>query len=160
MDKKSMIVVVMSVFIAIFAINAVTALSWAATTPLYTVRMEQASNKMNFLPTGINEFTYVTEKGYTMNCEVSGFCSTNSLDYCTEYGTTCLNTCPFTCEHTCPDTCKGYTCDDTSCQSTCDTCLETCPCTISCGPTCQDSCDYGSRCPPTYWVTCGSSCDV
>ncbi len=34
--------------------------------PLYAVRMDQASSKMDFLPTEQNTFTYVAEDGYSL----------------------------------------------------------------------------------------------
>ena len=150
MDRKS-IVVVISVVVVGLAVTAVTARSWT-TTPLYTYRMEQASNKMNFLPTEMAGFTYTAEKGYTIPFETVNLSGDTPLDtWQTPY--TCIYS---TCEYTC-ETCDAPTCPDT-CPATCNTCAYTCACTVSCGPTCQDSCDYG-RCPRTYWETCGDSCD-
>lgn len=142
MDRKSISVVLMSIVIVGLTITAVTARLWTTTTPLHTYRMEQASDEMNFLPTEMAEFTYNAEKGYNITFEI--------LENFEDVALVTWQT-PYTCIYS---TCK-YTC------TTCDgpTCLETCPCTVSCGPTCQDSCDYG-RCPPTYWETCGSSCDI
>jgi hypothetical protein len=63
--KQRMTFVVMSVIFAALAVT-VTA-SALPSTPLYTYRMEQASNKMHFLPTEMNGFTYIAEKGYTLD---------------------------------------------------------------------------------------------
>jgi len=151
-DRKEMSIIVVIVVVVFLAVTAVTARSSLSSTPLYTVRMEQRSSKMNFLPTPVNEFTYTTEKGYVLNYEVcvGHYCSAAPLGKCTQYSTTCINTCPNTCVNTCPDTCDGYTCDDTSCQNTCEgpTCEWTCG-NPTCDPTCEDP-----------WTCMLSSCDM
>ena len=152
MDRNRVSVVVMSIVIVGLAVTAVFARSWTTTTPLYTYRMEQASDKMHFLPTEINEITYNTEKGYTLTFETVKTAEDIPLDTWQTPWTCIYSTCEYTCK-----TCDAPTCPDT-CPATCNTCAYTCACTVSCGPTCQDSCDYG-RCPRTYWETCGDSCD-
>lgn len=149
------------IVLAVCAATYATAHSWTST-PLYTIRMEKASNKMHFLPTAVNGFTYTTENGYTLNYDVTS-CDADPLGKCTRHETTCLVTCPVSCAGTC-DTCQGiYTCDDTSCQPTCpgtcdDTCWVTCSiwCTVggsTCKPTCELTCN---TCP---W-TCENTCAV
>ncbi|KYK37620.1 MAG: hypothetical protein AYK19_00010 [Theionarchaea archaeon DG-70-1] len=100
-------------------------------TPLYTVRMEQASSEMNFLSTEMNNFTYTTGNGYTLNYDVSGGCCNGGklLGTCsnTQCGPSCWNTCAgFTCsgEPTCSDTCPKWN----TCHITCSgyTCVEPC----------------------------------
>jgi hypothetical protein len=152
MDRRKVSLAPVIVVLTLLAITCVTAHSLISNTPLYTLRMEEASNKMNFLPTAMNEFTYLTEEGYKVNHEVSGFCSTEPLDHCTSFYTTCGVTCPSICEPT-SDTCNGYTCDDTSCQSTCDTCLDTCP------YTCWSSCSTCSTCAGGGY-TCDGPCII
>lgn len=133
-----MLIAVVGVAFVLFAVTAVTASTWALNTPLYTVRMEKASNKMNFLPTAVNEFTYVTEKGYNLDYCAAGGCGVQPLATtpaetcwtCPDTVCTCLVSCGGTCTETCPDTCE-YTCDDPTCYDTCEhTCRYTCekPC--------------------------------
>lgn len=131
------------------------AVTWVAAdfetsdTPLYMFRMEQASNKMGFLPTKITEFTYTAEYGYYQNCNILGN-DGEILFITTEV--TCI---PVTCEVTCPDTCWG-TCDDPTCVFTCgDTHWSTCPDT--CEQTCPDTCEQ--TCPNTCEHTCRYTCD-
>lgn len=124
------------------------------TSPLYTIRMEQASSEMNFLPTAVNEFTYSTEKGYSLTYGVAGCCVTpialTEGIPCKVTFETCVKTC-LTCS-TCGSTC-GYTCG-CSCGFTCDTCVATCGNT--CNPTCNAiTCD---SCIDTC-ITC-SSCSL
>jgi hypothetical protein len=143
----------------VLAATLVTAGSQATTTPLYMVRMEQQSNKMNFLPTAVTEFTYTTEsgvilgmaKGYVGESLITGepFCYLTD-ETCKETCYTCKATC-YTCS-TCSSTC-GYTCG-CSCGFTCDTCIATCGTT--CNPTCDAiTCD---SCIQTC-ITC-SSCSL
>ena len=54
------------------AVTCVTASTSLCNTPLYTFRIEQASSKMNFLPTAMNEFTSTTEKGYNLTYDTFG----------------------------------------------------------------------------------------
>lgn len=138
------------------AVIAVTAYPRTSATPLYVMRMEQASSKMNFLPTEMNPFTYTTEKGCVLNCDVatrycSGArpCDTTPGDTCEP---TCLKmtcyTCELSCYLSCWETCVIGTCEPTcnsfTCQYTCYTCDQpTCP--ETCEPTCEE---------PTCPVTC------
>ena len=105
---------------------AVTATSLGSNTPLYTVRMEQASSKMNFLPTEMNEFTYTAEKGYTIDYDLQADYDYSVLPL---GGPTCQHTCPYTCSLTCPNgICQDKTCGHPICQPTCGyTCEVTCP---------------------------------
>ena len=106
-------------------------------TPLYAFRMEQASSKMNFLPTAVNGFVYTAEEGYNFNYSATGCCGdVKPLDTsdatptcaltCYPTSCTCWQTCPYTCAATCP-----VTCDDPTCPNTCP---------VTCVPTCTDSC--------------------
>jgi hypothetical protein len=139
--------------LVLVAVACVTASSLAAHTPLYTVRMEQVSSEMHFLPTVMNAFTYTAESGYTLGFNVSG--GGGAVVRGTD--ATChpsCSTCPITCEQTCPNTCIPtcpYTCDDPTCPYTCpQTCDDpTCPYTCE-GPTCSG---------PTCYVSCGGTCD-
>ncbi len=131
MDKK---IVTAGIALALCVATCITASS-QTTTPLYTYRMEQVSSKMNFLPTERTTFTYTTEKGSALNCDVSPCGDKTPLS-------TLWQTCAPTCLTVCPDTCD-----------TCDTCvtfqgIATC---ASCKPTCQLTCD---TCPWTCEDTC------
>ena len=112
--------------------------------------MEQASSKMNFLPTSVNNFFYTTEQGHTVNCSMAGCCGRSQLRMTSPYDMYCETCGPGTCDSTC-DTCES-TCEST-CYSRCpSTCQETCPSTR--GYTCPVTC---STCnPPTCHDTCGS----
>jgi hypothetical protein len=147
------------------------------TTPLYTVRMEQASSEMNFLPTAVNGFTYNTRKGFTVNHEGSACCSaqllsTGSVDTCYGYSTcdgsyTCWQTCygythgGATCLPSyCAWTCTPETCSPTYCSFTCvfiDTCMGTCSST--CPSTCQTCLGQGYTCDVTSCQSTCSTCD-
>ena len=48
------------------ALTAVTAYP-PSHTPLFTVRMEQVSSEMKFLPTAVEEFVYTAEQGYELD---------------------------------------------------------------------------------------------
>lgn len=151
MNKK------MSLLVASIALVGITALSIAgsmtAHAPLYTLRMEQVSNKMGFLPTEMNGFTYTAESGHTLNWAAAGCCSdvkplstSPGSTYCEScIPETCEESCEWTCFETCPYTCstcqgQGHTCDNTSCQATCwDTCWYTC-CTCKYCQTTEPSC--------------------
>jgi len=138
MDRKQkMSVAAIGIAIMSLAVACAAASSQTFNTPLYTLRMERASSKMNFLPTAQNAFTYTTENGYMLNYNVSGECCgvissrTNINPTC--WPETCFETCPWTCFETCPP----YTCDETSCQDTCSTCDQwTCG-----GWTCVSTCE-------------------
>jgi hypothetical protein len=116
MSKKLHLVLIGAavVFLAMACVSARTSPS----TPLYTMRMEQASSEMNFLPTAVESYNYTAESGYSLNCTV------------TEYrgGATPLGT---------EFTCGGDTCQPT-CLPTCrPTCWDTCPKTcVTCAPEC------------------------
>ena len=141
MDRKHIIIAAtISGVLVLLAVTLVTATPFTST-PLYTLRMEKASNKMHFLPTEMNTFAYAAEQGYTLHYGVTG-CSDDLLGKCTDYDTTCGVTCPVSCSGTC-DTCSGVTCDATSCQPTCYTCE---------GPTCSNTC------PGSQWTCLLSSC--
>lgn len=118
----------MSATVIFLAVTTATASPLTVKTPLYTVRMEQASNKMNFLPTEMNGFTYTAEKGYTMNydilecycaeplivtwqptCEFYPTCDT--CETCVTCGTCYPDTCPWT---------KWINCRNTQVYPTCD----------------------------------------
>lgn len=124
MDKKTVIAVGVAIMVAAAGVSAA---SWTKT-PLYTYRMEQASNTMHFLPTKMNTFSYTAEKGYTLTHSAG----TNSL---ISPQWTVIETCPNTCVNTC-GTC-ALTCE------TCDTCGETIYGTPTCKYTCQPSCLCG-----------------
>jgi hypothetical protein len=167
MERRKVSFVMICVVAVACAIVFVTASALAANTPLYTVRMEQASHKMGFLPTAINEFTYTAEKGVTVEY-TSGYgnstspystgyytCPDETCEHCLTYppAVTCQSTCEPTCQSpTCPNTCQN-TCPNT-CQNTCpNTCQNTCPqtCPNTCQNTCPVTCD-GVSCP----LTCDS----
>lgn len=112
--------------VAVFVAAAlVTASSPVFSTPLYTYRMEQHSDGMNFLPSTVNSFTYTAENGYTL--DYTGCCGivpsdvepTNEQHLCQwsveTCPLTCLNTCPNTCVQSCPNTCSAPTCEGSTC---------------------------------------------
>ena len=164
MDKKLSLVII-SVGIAVCITAVVTASQYTVDTPLYTVRMEKASSKMNFLPTAVRGFMYTTEKGYILNCG-SSKCLEGVQPLDTGVWTCYYSTCGgSTCYLTCPESCLG-TCNDPTCPDTCpDTCNPTCDlitCRISCGFTCWETC--WETCPitcddPTCGDTCGDTCE-
>ncbi|MGD2248437.1 MAG: hypothetical protein PVF58_08520 [Candidatus Methanofastidiosia archaeon] len=168
MDRKISVILCAAAVLCIA--TSITGSMWT-TTPLYRLRMEQASNKMNFLPTRMNGFTYTAESGYNVNYCV-GSCNVNPLEELTVQDT-CPNTCDdYTCIETCPDTClntcSGNTCEQTcsnTCLNTCsgDTCEQTCSntCPLTCGNTCQNTCPNtcsGNTCDGSY--TCKSTCET
>lgn len=154
MNRRQKLTAVMSVAVVSLAITCVTASPWTANTPLYTFRMEQASNKMNFLPTAVNGFIYSTEKGYALNYDAAGYCGAtpygtyDTCGECTTIEITCWS-CWYTCLNTCPNTCEN------TCVSTCGTCAQTCPST--CKNTCPNTC--WNTCPNTCWATCWNTCE-
>jgi hypothetical protein len=187
MDRKKMLCALAGAVALSCVVLFATAGSLMANTPLYTVRMEQASNKMNFLPTAVNEFTYTAEKGYTLeygflNCCIDG--ATPRVDTTgTCWGYTCTPSCVgYTCSGwTCFKSCEQWTCYGITCDISCGyfTCQvpETCPhtCPLSCSGTCvtcpgqgwtcddtscQETCSTCSEtCPDTCWETCdGPTC--
>ncbi len=131
MKRKTTSLVVISAAAVALVVIAATAGSLLADTPLYTLRMEQLSSEMHFLPTAVNGFDYNTENGYTMDHDVAAYSSPlfgDTVFQKTCWGITCTDptcpeTCPATCYLTCPNTCGN-------------TCPATCPAT--CNPTCND----------------------
>ncbi|MGC1121456.1 MAG: hypothetical protein WBA22_10225 [Candidatus Methanofastidiosia archaeon] len=140
MNRKNVAVALTIIGIVVIAGTSVTASISAMHAPLYILRMEQASNSMNFLPRAVNGFTYTAEKGYELNlgigesCNINGYCGNLSPystgdDTCWTCDTcvtqceqnTCLATCATcaTCPATCPATCEGATCSGATCSSTC-----------------------------------------
>ncbi|MBU7022559.1 MAG: hypothetical protein HXS40_00200 [Theionarchaea archaeon] len=156
MEKKMLSIAAMGIVVALFAVMFATASSLMAGTPLFTLRMEQASSKMSFLPTVMNGFTYNTENGYTLNRCAVGYCGVGLRGTdatCHPSCDTCAATCPDTCYNTCPDTCNS-TCPVT-CPATCySTCPYTCDDPVTCQGehTCEETCGY--TCP----FTCGGTC--
>lgn len=163
MDRRKMVIAEVSVVSVVLAVAFIASGSLAAHTPLYTVRMEQASSKMNFLPTERSNFVYTTEEGCNLDFNAVGCCNSakllDTVDTCclttpcvTCNGDTCSVTCPATCPNTCPNTC--YTCPYTCNQPTCvgDTCEDpTCGTCVPGGPTCvYNTCTPTkcARCPP------------
>ncbi len=119
--------------VTLLAVTCVTAASWSDT-PLYTLRMEQASSEMNFLPVERSGFTYTAEKGCSLDYDGAGCCFVKPLEEPT-YWETCS---------TCESTCEGGTCEGT--------CYSTCPNTCAtCEPTCEQN---------TCWNTCDSTCST
>lgn len=182
--KQKMILVVVSAAVVLFAVTAVTASS-SQNTPLYTMRMEQASSRMNFLPTAVNDFTYAAENGCTVNYDDVGYCGdellvTHQADtwctcwpFCetTEYTCESQPTCPITCntciiptcDFTCPPTCQGATCTAPTCPDTCTG--PTCDQSTCSGNTCEGTCDGDgytcdqTSCQPTCY-TCPPTCET
>ncbi len=141
-----MISVAVGVALACLTLTFVTATTSHSNTPLYTLRMEQVSSHMNFLPTAVNKFTYITEGGYTLKCRVCGrFDGVNPFA-------------PVTDEPGCTEA-PMFTCRETICVTTCPTCTNTCPntCQVSCNGTCYASC-YGTCYEQTYQVSCYGTC--
>lgn len=166
MIKRNYLIVLITVTIIFFAITCITATSYMKSneTPLYILRMEQASSKMSFLPTVVSEFTYSTEKGYVLKCgpiraceedfieSTEAPCDTRETDgLCTYYEITCGSSCE-TCEtcYTCEPSCGG------SCEPTCSTCPPTCP--YTCPATCPVTCD-GYTCDQTSCQNTCSTCE-
>jgi hypothetical protein len=71
LDKSKKSLVVISVAITFCTVTFATASSLTLNTPLYIVRMEQASSEMNFLPTEVNGFTYTAVKGCELTYDIS-----------------------------------------------------------------------------------------
>jgi modification target Cys-rich repeat protein len=153
MDKKWTIVLISAALVSL-AIACVTATSSACRTPLYTVRMEQQSSKLNFLPTEVSQFAYTAQKGYNVDYHVAACCYAAPLS--TSPASTCNPSCFDTCEDTCEDTCFE-TCEYTCSTCTDPTCPATCPATCStCNPTCDEP-TCASTCPSTCAYTCAYS---
>ncbi len=167
MNKKQMMyIAVVSMTALSLAVVAVTARSEPLNTPLYTFRMEQASSEMNFLPTDKNTFTYMSEKGYTLEYNAANSCceailGTSSYETCYSYYT-CVGyyTCSQTCDgfthggYTCLPTCYNWwTCNLYTCSLSCNdfTCVGVFTCMGTCVQTCPETCD---TCYDTCWSTC------
>ncbi len=151
--QRRILAAALGTFLIMLAISTLVASS-QVNTPLYALRMEQASSKMNFLPTEMNGFTYSTEQGYIFDYGAQGCCGGATPNLVT------FRTCDGTCtEPTCPDTCR-LTCDDPTCANTCpatcpltcDTCDQTC---ASCEETCS-GCEITieSSCTPISCLIC------
>jgi hypothetical protein len=148
MDKKASAAVACTGIL--LAMTVVTASS-QEDTPLYTMRMEQASSEMHFLPSAVSEFTYTAEPGVVFSYAVTGYCG--EPFYFTEspcevtIGATCDSTCWPSCGYTCGSTCGftcntciatcGFTCNPTCDAITCDSCMQTCITCSSCSLTCS-----------------------
>ena len=136
--QKRVSIAVISVSIMSLALACVTASPPTSNTPLYTFRMEQASSESNFLPTAVNEFTYNTKNGYTLNW---GFVTDGSFPYNGSGGVFELwYPTQYWREHTCSKyqgTCIGLTCD-----------IRTCICTCHYGILCWESADVFCWC---FW---------
>jgi hypothetical protein len=154
MNRKNVIATVTLIGIAVIAGTFVTASISAMHAPLYILRMEQASDSMNFLPTAVNDFTYTAEKGYELNlgigesCNIYGFCG-NVSPYSTGD-----DTC-WTCK-TCSTQCEQSICVATC--STCSTCPATCPATCSTCSTCPATCPATCEGATCSGATCSNTC--
>ena len=171
MDRKKILVIaVVSMVLASFAVTAVAASSKTSSSPtvnvpLYTVRMEQASSEMNFLPTEKHNFAYNTEKGCTLNYCVADNCNsavplhTSSQNTCYGYVTcegsaTCWQTCygythgGYTCFATCYN---WWTCTPATCHYSCGayTCVAVFTCMGTCVQTCPETCE---TCQGQGWI--------
>jgi len=119
MDRNRVVVAATAITI-FFAIACTTASNWTSHSPLYTFRMEQASNRMNFFPAERNDFVYTTGEGYELNCDVT-LISGESPQI--ESVVICTFNCP-TEAATCadPTECFINTCKETQCDRTCYAC--------------------------------------
>lgn len=134
MERKKLMVVALIAATALIIATTVSASSFTGS-PLFSLRMEQQSSKMNFLPAEIKGFTYAAESKSCLTLDMSLCCNAVPLGpEPTSEQNPCewtVQTCPLTCLNTCPQTCQ-----------TCYTCLvETCPntCSFTCGgSTCGD----------------------
>lgn len=156
MDRRQMSAA--GVAVLLLALAAVTAQSQAVTTPLYNIRMDQATSKMNFSPVKGSMFTYTTVKGCIFMYNVFGGCanapqSTESNPCPVTNQETCQRTC-LTCPATCLPTCPA------TCGVTCDTCV------VTCGSTCPSTCDQltcgtcGVTCSGSTCFSCSSTCSL
>jgi hypothetical protein len=71
MNRKLLMFIIGIAFVSITVTAAVTAYSPLSHTPLYTVRMEQQSSGMHFLPTEMNSPTYTSEPGFDLDFEAT-----------------------------------------------------------------------------------------
>jgi hypothetical protein len=155
--KQGICIVAIGTIAAFLAAAAVTADSSILSTPLYTYRMEQASDTMNFLPTEQSTFTYTAKQGCNLNCRAENHCGEGILS------TTGLETCYgyFTCQgyYTCSQTCEGYTHGGSTCLTTC---LNWWTCTqYTCDLSCDGyTCVAAFTCMGTCVVTCPETCET
>ncbi|MBU7047017.1 MAG: hypothetical protein HXS54_11345 [Theionarchaea archaeon] len=142
MDRTQKVLITVGCLILVGCAVAFVAASTRTTmdgTPLFAVRMEQESNKMNFLPGEKNGFAYSSGQGFMMDYDTEYCSNAGPLAYTWISDPTCWTTCsapPSTCQSTCSSTCS-YTC-----VSTCCTCVSTCSstCMSTCTNTCWESC--------------------
>lgn len=104
--KRGIVLILISAALVSLAITAVIATETSSKTPLFTYRMEQKSNQMNFLSTEINEFTYTAESEYTLKFDnIHGNMDKNAMKFVVQpdgtYYPTCTYICPFTEELSC-----------------------------------------------------------
>ena len=143
MNKKmSIAAICVGAFLSVLLF--VTASSLTAHTPLFTVRMEQASSDMHFLPTSVESFSYSAENGYSLDYIADAGVCAAPLAYTWDTDPTCWATCAGqhnTCSSTCVSTCSS------TCVNTCCTCVSTCSstCVNTCSNTCWESCS--APCP-------------
>lgn len=120
MKKTQKILIASSISLVFLVITGVYASSGVTHTPLHTIRMEQVSSDMNFLPVEMNDFTYTTGQGCTIVCDTGQ--SSNGA-YLFDTGTCCMVTCDFvTCElpcHTDIESCNLITCNFVTCVLPC-----------------------------------------
>lgn len=147
--ERNLQLLAIGIVVILAATTFVTASSSTFNAPLYTYRMEQASNRMSFLCTEMNGFTFEAREGFMLDYNVKGVFPAKplgTLDTCfetcpqsclftscpeTHVQLTCLVSCMLTCigteeitcyGYSCDYTCNGYTCIATSCQETCSIC--------------------------------------
>lgn len=147
--KRKILIVLMS---ALFLVTALIVAAHPSLlhSPLYSIRMEQASSNMNFLPRSASEFIYTAQNGYNLN--YSAQCSTcvRPLEITWEGDPTCS-----TCDQ---ETCYGTTCEPTLCGgNTCSTCTQ--PTCETC-ETCYTCPTQVSTCATCYQYTCKPTCEI
>jgi hypothetical protein len=74
MERKKLMVVALVAATALIIATTVSASSFAGS-PLFSLRMEQQSSKMNFLPTEIKGFTYAAESKSCLTLDMSLCCN-------------------------------------------------------------------------------------
>ena len=121
--NKMMSVPVIGIVLVCLIASFVTAFEGIPDSPLYTIRMEQASIKMHFMPGENQEYTYIAEQGYELPYNIVYGGSVIPLS--TALDTDCLNTCGGTCS---------------TCFATCGTCECTCPVGCYIGETSEPDC--------------------
>jgi hypothetical protein len=67
MRIKTTLVVTVGMVVLLATLFVTTGIS-VASTPLFTVRMEQVCSDMNFVPDLVIGFSYMTEKGHDLKC--------------------------------------------------------------------------------------------